>query len=184
MVCSGGSINYVSPFYAMHDLPEGTGIGPLTLRNYLDDVRCCMKPDDGVRCVIRGIAELNPIEVILYAPTGLAQRVPVTDWQRAIAMREQHVLHLPWALGCSTDLKGANGPLYALSLQNLGFTTAPDRKAYGERTANGWYLSHATHDGYGIITADPSGGATAAFVHWRHSGHELWLPDEIGRAHV
>lgn len=163
VVCAGQHANYLTPLYPLSNLPGV--LQDETLRLYLDDVHQKLKPDRGMGCFIQGIFEA-PRVVRLFSPTALVAKVNFEQWQVGIATQEgDH--HLPWAIGYSGKL----GAIAALSLHTLEFTSAPGRDAYGEQTANGWYLSHEqTPEGYGIISADPGGGPCAAFVHWRGNG--------------
>jgi hypothetical protein len=173
MVCNKGEfIDYVSPLYYMSNLPDR--IHANTMREFFDHAQSCVRENmiRGVACSIHGIPRLESQVVYLYPPSFQTQGLQLQMWQRGIAMREGYNHHLPWALGYvnrGTVVSAPEAGLSHLSLQAFGVRVFPDRQAYNEPTRNGWYLSRKIHNGYGIISVDPSGGSSMAFVHRRFS---------------
>jgi hypothetical protein len=171
MVCNKGEfIDYVSPLYYMSDLPDQ--IHANTMREFFDHAHACLRETriKGVACCVRGIPRLESQIVYLYPSNIQTHWLQWQMWQRGIAAREGYNHHLPWALGYANRGAVVSAPeagLSHLSLQALGIRVSPDRLAYNEPTRNGWYLSRKIHNGYGIISVDPSGGSSMAFVHRR-----------------
>jgi hypothetical protein len=168
VVCKSGEyINYVSPLYHLQNLPYR--ISPHTLRDFLDDSRMVARraTAGGVACTVCGIPGLESQMVHFYTPSI---RLQCEQWQRGIEVRDGNSHHLPWALGYVEAGSIVSAPsigLCKLSLQSLGFDAAPHPEIYNKGNGKGWYLSKATDNGFGIISANPHGGPGMAFVHYR-----------------